>query len=183
MGARQSRNGHDQWDLNQLQQVSGLSPQQIQQLQQEFFQAAGRDGVIDRNEFPNVYARFAGGQNVSQQQIARVFQTFDRDQSGSLSFDEFLSAAVMMNRNVPRQNRLDYVIRQNNHHGRQQGDGRISAQYGHQVFRRLNDYYGLPQGTEHQCWKQVDQQNRGYVSQNEFMNYISQQDVYNRRYQ
>ncbi|CAF0738002.1 unnamed protein product [Adineta steineri] len=183
MGARQSRSGYDQWDLNELEQVSGLPAQQIQQLQQEFFQAAGRDGVLDRNEFANVYARFSGGQNVSQQQIARVFQTFDRDQSGSLSFDEFLSAAVMMNRNVPRQNRLDYVIRQNNHHGRQQGDGRISAQYGHQVFRRLNDYYGLPPGAEHQCWKQVDQQNRGYVSQNEFMNYISQQDVYNRRYQ
>jgi hypothetical protein len=38
--------------------------------------------------------------------------------------------------------RIDFLIRQNNNHERQ---------HGHQVFRRLNDYYGLPQGTKHQC--------------------------------
>jgi hypothetical protein len=51
------------------------------------------------------------------------------------------------------------------------------------VFRRLNDYYGLPQGTEHQYWKQVDLQNRGYFSQQELMDYISQQEAYNRCFQ
>ena len=185
MGARQSRGDFNQWDLNGLQQATGLPAQQIQALQQEFFQAAGRDGVLNMQEFANVYSRFPGARNQPnlQQQIPRIFQTFDRDRSGSLSFDEFLNAVVMMNHDMPRRDRIDYLIRQNNQHGRQQGDGRISAQYGHQVFRRLNDYYGLPPGTEHQCWKQVDRQNRGYVTQQELMDYISQQEGYNRRYQ
>ncbi|UJR16286.1 hypothetical protein I4U23_003192 [Adineta vaga] len=181
MGGRQGRVGFNQMDTTQVQQATGLSAQQIQQIQQQFFQAAGRDGVINRNEFANVYSQFAGGQNaVSPQQIDRIFRSFDRDNTGSLSFDEFLNAVTMLNHNMPRRDRIQHVIQQNNP-GR--GDGRISAQYGHQVFRRLNDYYGLPQGTEHQCWKQIDQQNRGYVTQQELMQYISQQDAYNRRYQ
>lgn len=185
MGARTSRGGFDQWDTNQIQNATGLSAQQVQQIQQEFFRAAGRDGVLSMNEFANVYSRFpgAGNQRDLQQQIPRLFQTFDRDRSGGLSFDEFLSAVVMMNHNMPRRDRIDYLIRQNNTYGRQQGDGRISSQYGHQVFRRLNDYYGLPPGTEHQAWKQIDRQNRGYVTQQELMDYIAQQEAYNRRFQ
>jgi len=137
------------------------------------------------NEFANVYSRFPGARNQRdlQQQISRIFQTFDRDRTGGLSFDEFLSAVVMMNHDMPRRDRIDCLIRQNNVYGRQQGDGRISSQYGHQVLRRLNDYYGLPQGSEHQAWKRIDQQNRGYVTQQELMNYVSQQEAYNRRFQ
>jgi hypothetical protein len=93
---------------------------------------------------------------------------------GTLSFDEFLNVVVMLNHDMPRRDRIDFLIRQNNTSGQQQGDGRISSQYGHQVIRRLNDYYGLPAGTEHQCWKQIDQQGRGYVTQ---------QQAYNQRYQ
>ncbi len=36
----------------------------------------------------------------------------------------------------------------------------------------INDYYGIPQGTEHQFWKQVDRQNRDYVTQQELMDCI-----------
>lgn len=186
MGARQGRVQFNQWDASGLQRATGLSPQEIQQIQQEFFLAAGHDGLLNMNEFANVYSRFPGAarnQGNLQRQIPRLFQTFDRDRTGSLSFDEFLDAVVMMNHDMPRRDRIDYLIRQNNSYGRQHGDGRISAQYGHQVFRRLNDYYGLPQGTEHQCWKQIDRENRGYVSQEDLINYIAQQDAYNRRYQ
>lgn len=185
MGARTSRVGINQWDVNQLQQTTGLSYDQIQQIQNQFYQSAGHDGLMDINEFANLYAQFPGAtqQPNLQQQIQRLFRTFDRDQTGRLSFDEFLSAVIMMNHNMPRMDRVDYLIRQNNAYGRQQGNGQISAQYGHQIFRRLNDYYGLPAGSEHQCWKQVDRQHRGYVTQDEMMNYIRQQDAYNRRYQ
>ncbi|CAF1346276.1 unnamed protein product [Rotaria magnacalcarata] len=145
------------------------------------------------NEFGSWYSRFPGAQNLDprsmQQQIPRIFRTFDRDRSGALSFEEFLSAVVMMNCSVPRRDRIDFLIRQNNRmpplqnndHGHQHGDGRISAQYGQKVFRRLNDYYGLPAGTEQQRWQQVDRNNRGYVTREELMDYVSQQDGYNQR--
>ncbi|CAF1442137.1 unnamed protein product [Adineta ricciae] len=187
MGARSSRQSYQQWDLNELSRQTGIPVDQVHQLHQEFIRAAGRDGQLDQREFMNFYSRFPGAQQQDprymQQQIPRIYRTFDRDNSGTLSFDEFLSAVVMMNHNVPRRQRINYLIQQNNQHGRQNGDGRISPQYGHQVFRRINDYYGLPQGTEHQCWKQVDRNNRGYVTQDELIEYISQQDAYNRRYQ
>lgn len=187
MGARSSRGSYQQWDMNQLSRATGLQPQQIQELYQEFMRAGGQDGQLDRNEFARLYSQFLGARQHSpqqmQQQIDRAFRSFDRDNSGGLSFDEFLSATVMMNHDMPRRERINYLIQENNQHGRQRGDGRISPQYGHQVFRRLNDYYGLPAGMEHQCWKQADVNNRGYITQQELMNYISQQEAYNRRYQ
>ncbi|CAF0852160.1 unnamed protein product [Adineta steineri] len=187
MGARSSRDTHENWDMNELSQATGVSPQQIQKIYQSFQQAAGRDGVLDQSEFAGLYSHFPGAQQQGpeymQQQIPRLFRTFDRDRSGALSFDEFLNAIVMMNRNMPRQDRINFLVQQNNKQGRQQGDGRITPEYGHQVFRRLNDYYGLPPGTEHQCWKELDRNNRGYVTQNEFSQYISRQPVYNQRYQ
>ena len=185
MGNRNDRQTIDQWDQSGFQQATGLPYDQLQQIQQEFFRASGRDGQLSMAEFANVYSRFPGARNEPnlQQQIPRIFQTFDRDNSGTLSFDEFLSAVTMLNHSVPRQDRINYVIQQNNRQGRQFGDGRITSEYGHQVIRRLNDYYGLPAGNEHQIWQQIDQQRRGYVSQDQFMNYVRQSQGYNRRYQ
>jgi Ca2+-binding EF-hand superfamily protein len=187
MGARSGRATHEEWDLNELSQSTGVPSERIQAIYQRFNQAAGSDGQLDMKEFANVYHHFPGAQNQDpqymQQQIPRIFRTFDRDGSGTLSFDEFLSAIIMMNRTMPRSDRIDFLIRQNNAQGRQQHNGQISAQYGHQVFRRLNDYYGLPPGSEHQCWKQVDQNNRGYVTHQDLMDYIANQPAYNQRYQ
>ena len=188
MGNRSNRVSYDKWDINQLSRNTGLSPEQIQQIHQEFSRAAGRDGQLNMQEFTQLYNRFPGASQQDprymQQQIQRVFRTFDRDNSGALSFDEYLSAVVMMNHSVPRRDRIDFLVRQNNAQGCQRGNnGQISAQYGHQVLRRLNDYYGGRPGTEHQIWKQIDSRNRGYVSEEDFINFVSNQDVYNRRYQ
>ncbi len=49
----------------------------------------------------------------------------------SLSFNAFISAVAMMNHDMPRRDRIDYLVSQNNSSGR-------------------------PQDTEHQCWKEVD---------------------------
>jgi Ca2+-binding EF-hand superfamily protein len=187
MGARSSRIGHNQWDMNELARATGLQFQQVQSIYQDFKEAAGQDGQLNMNEFARFYNRFPGAQQQDQrymqQQIPRLFRTFDQDNSGALSFDEFLSAVVMMNHDMPRKERIDFLVRQNNGQGRQHDGGRISSQYGHQVFRRLNDYYGLPAGSEHQCWQQVDRNNRGYVTQEELINYITQQQGYNQHYQ
>jgi hypothetical protein len=187
MGARESRGGYQQWDMNELSRATDLPAQEIQGIHQKFMQAAGRDGQLDMREFANLYSHFSGAEKQDprymQQQIPRLFRTFDRDNSGALSFNAFLSAVVMMNLDMPRHDRINFLIQQNNGYGRQQGDGQISSQYGHQVFRRLNDYYGLPPGTEHECWKQVDQNNRGYVTQQDLMGYITNQQAYSQRFQ
>ncbi|CAF0984672.1 unnamed protein product [Rotaria sordida] len=182
MGARSSRPDINEWDWSEIEQMTGLSIQQIRDIQQECFQATENDGALNMDEFVNVYIRLYGEERQQdlQQQTVRAFETFDRDRSGTLSFDEFLNAIVIMNHDISRIDRIDYLIRQNNTYGRQQSDRRISSEYGHQIFRRLNDYYDLPPGTEHQCWKQIDLENLGYVTQEDIMDYISQQKAYNR---
>ncbi|CAF3892693.1 unnamed protein product [Rotaria sp. Silwood2] len=185
MGARSSRADVNEWNWSEIEQMTGLSTQKIREVQQDFFQETENDRALNMNEFLNVYIRLFGeeSQQDLQQQTVRAFETFDRDRSSTLSFDEFLNAIIMMNHDIPRIDRIDYLIRQNNTSGRQQGDERISSEYGHQIFRRLNDYYDLPPGTEHQCWKQVDLENLGYVTQENIMDYISQQKAYNRHCQ
>jgi hypothetical protein len=47
-------------ESNEVERTIGLSGQQIQQ---EFFQAIERDGVLNMNEFANLYSRFPDGRN------------------------------------------------------------------------------------------------------------------------
>ncbi len=47
-------------ESNEVERTIGLSGQQIQQ---EFFQAVERDGILNMNKFANVYSRFSGGRN------------------------------------------------------------------------------------------------------------------------
>ncbi|CAF1015434.1 unnamed protein product [Rotaria sp. Silwood1] len=186
MGQSSSRRPHTQWDLDRLAQATGLSPYEVSEVYEEFRQAAGRDGLLSKQEFSKIYSRFPGSQSQDSQymkaQIPRIFRTFDRDNSGKLSFEEFLSAVVMMNHDMPRRDRIGFLIDQNNIYGNEYGDGRITSEYGEQVFEYLNNYYGLPRGSANQCWQQVDTNNRGYVTREELMDYITQQDAYTQRY-
>ena len=113
MGARSSRIPLKNWDMTQLSQVTGLPPQKIEAMYEEFMQAAGRDGQLDMNEFAAWYGRFPGARHQDprymQRQIPRIFRTFDRDRSGALSFDEFLAAVIMMNNQVPRHDRIEFT--------------------------------------------------------------------------
>ena len=59
MGARSSRPGYNQWDINELSRATGVSPQQIHQA---FMQAVGRDGQLDMKESRNLYSYFPGAQ-------------------------------------------------------------------------------------------------------------------------
>ncbi|CAF2882879.1 unnamed protein product [Rotaria sp. Silwood2] len=187
MGARSSRKQYNQWDLNRLSQATGIDPHQISEIHQEFMNAAGRDGQLTQKEFTKLYSRFPGSQSQDsrymQAQIPRIFRTFDRDGTGKLSFEEFLSAVVMMNHDMPRRDRIRFLVEQNNMYGNEYGDGQIPAEYGQQIFEHLNNYYNLPSGTGQQSWQQLDVNNQGYISQDELIDYISQQDAYNQRYQ
>jgi Ca2+-binding EF-hand superfamily protein len=186
MGGRASRVRYDQWDILALAQATGLQQQQVEDIYQDFIRTAGRDGQISKSEFAKFYKKFPSTDKQKSRdmndQIVRVFRTFDRDGSGGLSFEEFLGVAIMMNHDMPRRDRIEFLIRENNAIGREQGDGRIPAEYGQEIFQHLDDYYGVPAGNDQQRWEEVDPENRGYVTQDELMNYISQQDAYTQQY-
>ncbi|UJR16285.1 hypothetical protein I4U23_003191 [Adineta vaga] len=185
MGSRTSRVKHTEWDLDRLAQTSGLSRSEIDRLYTDFNQAAGRDGVLHMGDFIQLYARIPGIQmhdtGRMKEQASRIFRTFDRDNTNTLSFDEFLNVIVLVNNTIPQYDRLEYLIRQNNAHKQNKMDGMISAQYGHQILRRACDYNDSPAGKEHFYWKQIDPQNRGYVTQEEFVNFISRHPDFNRK--
>jgi Ca2+-binding EF-hand superfamily protein len=56
----------------------------------------------------------------------RIFRAFDQDHNGTLSFDEFLSAIVIMNYQMSLSNRIDFLIQENNASEYAQVDKRIS---------------------------------------------------------
>jgi Ca2+-binding EF-hand superfamily protein len=183
MGSRSSRAASTKWDLDRLAQISGLSRAEIDRFHSNYIKASGRDGVMDMNEFIQLYSSLpiAKSQKIGniKDQASRIFRAFDQDHNGTLSFDEFLSAIVMMNYEMSRDDRIGFLIQENNDSKHEEDNERISAQYGYEIFRRLNDFYGLPAGTEQQRWKEVDRNNRGYVTQDELVEYISQQPFYN----
>jgi len=184
MGSRSSRIISTKWNFNRLAQATGLSRAQVDQFYSDYLQASGRDGIMDMNEFIQLYSSLPIAQsqdkNNIKDQAIRIFRAFDIDHNGTLSFDEFLNTMVMMNYQMSQNDRIDFLIEENNVFGQEQDDKRISMQYGHQIFRRLNDYYGLPAGTEHRFWQEVDVNNHGYVTQEELVDYISRQSIYKR---
>jgi hypothetical protein len=48
------------------------------------------------------------------EQVSRIFRTFDRDHTNTLSFDEFLNVVVFVNHSILGRDRIKYLIRENN---------------------------------------------------------------------
>ncbi|CAF4561086.1 unnamed protein product, partial [Didymodactylos carnosus] len=105
------------------------------------------------------------------------FRAFDTDRSGKLSFEEFVSAVVLMNQGGSQGQKFQYIIDQYNPNRQQ---GYITPEYGQQIFSSLNQFYGT-QGDPYQMWDQIDN-GRGGVSRDEFVNFLNQNSPYSRNY-
>jgi Ca2+-binding EF-hand superfamily protein len=175
MGARSSRVPTSTWNLDQLAKASGLSRTEIDRFYSDYVRASGNDGVMNMDEFIELYSSLPIARSQSKgemkDQAIRIFRAFDQDYNGTLSFDEFLGAIIMMNYDTTWNNGVDFLIQENSASRHGHNHERISSQYGHQIFRRLNDYYGLPRGTEHRYWKELDRNNCGYVTPEELIAY------------
>ena len=186
MGGTPSRVTYSLWDLVKLASWFNISVDEVHQWYQQFNQIAGKDGKISRCEFDNFYRTLpvAQYQNPAalDDQVIRVFRTFDLDNSFSLSFEEFLNGIIMMNYNIPLNERYDYLIRNNNPY-QFQGDGQIRSAYGQQVFQYLDKYHGSSGVSGGQHWNAIDPYGKGAVSQQDMLNYINQQNIYNQQYQ
>ncbi|CAF1222364.1 unnamed protein product [Didymodactylos carnosus] len=174
MGNRQERPQFQQWDLSRLQQVTGLPQEQLLQLYNEFRQSAGADGLMDRNEFRALRNRISpqpGAGFQQQHSTDQIFRAFDRDNSGSLTFDEFVAAIVMLNQNASQTQKWNYIIDQYNPGGI--GHQYIQPQYAQSIFHSANQLYGT-NIDYNQAWNQLDQQGQGYVTRDELINYVNQ---------
>jgi hypothetical protein len=57
-----SRVAYNQWNLNQLSQVTDLPAQQIERIYQDFMRAGSRNRRLSMHEFARLYNRFLGVQ-------------------------------------------------------------------------------------------------------------------------
>jgi Ca2+-binding EF-hand superfamily protein len=184
MGARTSHVSSSRWDLNQLAKATGLSRTEIDRFYSDYVEASGKDGIMDMDEFIDLYSHLPIARTLSKgemkDQAVRIFRAFDQDESGTLSFDEFLTAIIVINSDTSQDDRVNFLVQENSTLKHKHSNERISSEYGHQIFQSLNEYHGLPRGTEHKYWKELDRNNRGYVTQEELVEYIIRHPDYNR---
>jgi Ca2+-binding EF-hand superfamily protein len=166
---RRSESSYSRWNTPQLQQVSGIDASRLPQFNEAFRRAAGSDGLVSRDEFEQLYRELNRGSN-DQASIDRSFRAFDRDGSGKLSFDEFLSATVMLNNKTGARERVSYLIDSNNPIG--VDHTYITPDYGRSIVRNLNSFYGTNANFD-EIWSNLNA-NNGQVRREEFVSYISQ---------
>ena len=164
-----SQSRYTKWDSSGLQRISGISSNQLPQLQQTFLRAAGPDGLINRNEFGRIYRELNIGSN-DEGSIDRAFRAFDTDHSGQLSFDEFLSATVMLNNKTNTRDRVSYLIDSHNPAG--VNHTFITPDYGRQIVRNMNQFYGTNANFD-DVWSKLNA-NNGQVHREVFVSYISE---------
>ena len=166
---RRTETHYNRWNGPRLQQLSGIDASRMPQLHQIFQRAAGSDGLVSRAEFDRLYREFNLG-SPDQASIDRAFRAFDRDGSGKLSFDEFLSAAVMLNNKGNARERVSYLIDSNNPAGIDHTH--ITPDYGRAVVRNLNQFYGTNADFD-QIWSNLNATN-GQIHRDAFVTQISQ---------
>jgi Ca2+-binding EF-hand superfamily protein len=174
MGNRQyrSQSGYTQWSSPRFQQFSGINSSRLDDINQGFRRTAGSDGLISRSEFDPLYREL----NLGPYDQSRIDRAFYQDGSGRLSFDDFLSATVMLNNNTNSQERISYLIDTNNPSG--MNYTYITPEYGRVIIQNMNDFYGTDADFS-DIWSNLNV-NNGLVAREEFVTYISQAPTFSR---
>jgi Ca2+-binding EF-hand superfamily protein len=164
-----SQSSHTQWSSPKFEQFSGINPSRLSQINEEFHRAAGSDGLVSRQEFDKLYGELNIGSNQGDA-IDRAFRAFDQYGSGKLSFNEFVSATVMLNNNTNTRERIDFLIDSNHPNG--SDNIYITPDYGRSIIHNLNQFYGADADFD-DIWSRFNT-NNGQVNREEFVTYISQ---------
>jgi hypothetical protein len=160
----------NRWKSPQFEKFSAINSDRLPEIHQIFNRTAENDGLINRSEFGRLYRELNIGSN-DETSIDKTFHAFDGDGSGKLSFDEFLSAAIMLNKNNQNsRERITYLIDSNNPNG--YDNQNIPPNYGKYIVNNMNKFYGINADFD-QIWSKLDRGN-GLVSREEFVTYISQ---------
>lgn len=168
MGNKQGFQSWNSWDLNAYSQMTGLSPAQIQQLHYAFNQqTALTGGRMTLDQFRNVYTSIVGLPWNFNADAERIFLMFDTDGNGILTFDEFLMAYLLLQRNVNPVQRWSYLL--NNYSFTQPGF--ISAPEAQLLLNDMQRVYGFPMHNSYfnTAWSQLGGGANGYVPTSSFI--------------
>ncbi|UJR33282.1 hypothetical protein I4U23_020735 [Adineta vaga] len=168
MGNQQGVSAYNTWDINAYSQLTGLSPDQIQQLYTTFQQqAAVTGGRMTINQFKSVYASVVGVTWNFDTEAERIFLMFDTNNTGTLSFEEFLLAYFLLQRSINPAQRWSYAV---NSYSLNQ-PGYLSAQEAQLVLNNMQQFYNFPAQESYfnTAWSQLGGNVNGSVPASSFV--------------
>jgi Ca2+-binding EF-hand superfamily protein len=157
MGAHNSKTLFTEWDLTQFSNVTGVPLSMVKKIYKDFITYTQNDNKIDKTEFRRLYKKMYVNSQASSlpsglppfftehdlnKMSDHVFDTYDFDGTGNLTFEEFAEAYLMLTHHASMptnratfHDRFNYILDQGN-----PTPGFITREHGEQAFNRLNRY-------------------------------------------
>lgn len=178
MGNRVYRPRFIEWDLNRLENITVLSKQQYLDLYNQYQndQAWGGQNMDNKLFFHKYDEMLPGEQTMAESD--RAFSAFDFNKSGKLSFEEFVSAVILLNRGSTTLDRIGYLIDQYNPNKK---NNQIEEEFGKLIFDRLNVYYDIKNADPGAAWPQLLRKNgetTDRVSRDQILAFIAEHPDY-----
>jgi Ca2+-binding EF-hand superfamily protein len=189
MGNRQKGRETQSWELDAISNLVGIPRQQLENIYKDF-RRVSKDYLLDKYEFRRIYKdliRYSSHpQDYSDLSIYelnrqnnatadRIFKTFDNDKTGRLTFDEFISAYIMLQNSISPQIRLNFLL---DHYS--QNNGYITPTMGRRVIQDMSDLYGV--NTDYQqVWGNLEANyalQNGRIPQQAFTDYFINHPAY-----
>jgi hypothetical protein len=105
----------------------------------------------------------------------RIFKTFDKDNTGRLTFDDFISAYIMLQNSISPQTRLNFLL---DHYS--PNNGYITPTMGRRVIQDMSNLYGI--NTDYQqVWGNLESNyalHSGGIPQQAFTEYFINHPAY-----
>ena len=189
MGNRQKGRETPSWELDAISNLVGIPRHQLDKIYKDF-RRVSKDYLLDKYEFRRIYkdmTRYSShtddysdfsSSEFSRRNNAvadRIFKTFDRDNTGRLTFDEFISAYIMMQDSISPQTRLNFLL---DHYS--QNNGYITPQMGRRVIQDMSDLYGVNADYQ-QVWRNLESNyamQNGGIPQQAFTDYFINHPAY-----
>ena len=82
---------------------TSCSTKDVHELHKNFRSNTGNGKMMSKDQFQNVYKMFFASEEASKENCDHVFRTFDTDENGYISFNEFLFAMCLFTNGTPEQ--------------------------------------------------------------------------------
>jgi len=157
-------------DYEFLEKQTGLNKQEIQKIYVQFIEN-NPDGQLDRQEFVRLYDKLRSEPPQLLDEISvQIFNCFDKDRNGKISFDEFMVAYALTSRGDVAQ-KLDYAF----HLYDTDGNGYLDSQEVKEVLVSMLDLLGAEKKSYNlttltqECMKDLDKSHDGKITKDEFI--------------
>jgi len=189
MGNRQKGRETEAWELDAISNLVGIPRQQLENIYKDF-RRVSKGYLLDKNEFRRIYKDLVRNSSYTPDDsdlttyelnrrnnatADRIFKTFDTDKTGRLTFDEFISAYIMLQNSISPQTRLNFLL---DHYS--QNNGYITPNMGRRVIQNMSNLYGV--NTDYQqVWRNLEANyalQNGLIPQQAFTDYFINHPAY-----